>query len=206
MPYSQKNREEYAYAGQADRGVNLMLAAKAGHSQFGLLMFSYCVAAYKAHPSKRRAIWIWMRFLEKSFGDDIGCDYMRDPGEIDLTVDLASESDIRFAWNRVRNEIMLADRMRLDANKMSLMARVQSSGSRNMSPTLFDELLDMCVNRGAGINQAWADLANRIHENEICSETMYGVLRTACPGLVRELTNNKFDLNAVGLPAAMRLM
>src|SRR5262245_42025981 len=58
------NKEALINAPLASRGTYLQKALWQGQMPFSILLFAYCVAAYRLKPTKTKAIFIWNKFLK----------------------------------------------------------------------------------------------------------------------------------------------
>jgi len=99
---------------------------------FAILLFAYCVEAFKRKPTKRKSIYIWNTFLRIQFDPTIAAD---DPFT-DLTIECDQE-----LLNNAKDWIDTAIRMRQSAEQMNRLVRFFSTSDREVPPTMFDTII-----------------------------------------------------------------
>ena len=117
---------------QGSTGGYLQKALWQGQMAFAILLFAYCVEAFKRKPTKRKSIYIWNTFLRIQFDPTIAAD---DPFT-DLTIECDQE-----LLNNAKDWIDTAIRMRQSAEQMNRLVRFFSTSDREVPPTMFDTII-----------------------------------------------------------------
>lgn len=135
------NKFELTNPSSSSRGTYLQKALWQGQMSFGILLFSYAVQLFKAKPTKKKAIFIWNKFLKTSFenekkagqGGFVGFDEPEiDWTDLSIELPAGSLKETKF-W------IDAAVRVSQDAAQMNRLVRFLTSNDRAVPPHIFDD-------------------------------------------------------------------
>lgn len=137
------NRFDLTNPSPSNRGAYLQKALWQGQMAFGIVLFSCCVQLFKVKATKKKAIFIWNKFLKSSYeseqnsgqGGFMGFDAV-DVDYTDLSIELPAG-----CLNKTKFWIDTAVRVRQDAEQMNRLVRFFSSNDRVVPSIIFDEPL-----------------------------------------------------------------
>ena len=194
MPFTQKTKQQYAGATGADQALYLRAGLKHSQTSFAHLLFCYCVNEYKGAATKKKALFIWDRFLSGIGTLGLGQDAL-DMNRMDLGVDECGNPAV---MPPIKSWIDTLRDMRVQAVNTNRIVRFFTTADRMAPPHLFDDFVKTMLARSG--DTSWKDIVGRLHNDKIEVPMLYTKFCKMMPGVKAELLAAGFARTALAVP------
>ena len=194
---------EIAGCTEAGRGLWLLKGFYHSQSAFGAVLIIYLMQAYKAAPSKARALYIYDKCI---YSADEGLAGSHQPGQTTaLPLDLHCLKEGIVLGGKVEGTISLIREARIEAMGRSWLSRITSSGDRKVNDIglgahVFDDILTAHLDARTPRGNHWQDILKNIATLAApVAMSIYPSMKRGLPPTIAEIEAAGFDLNKLGI-------